>query len=132
MAFKTKKAARAYHAKWRSKNRDRVNSTAKRYYDRHPERRRHIKRKSLYGITEAEWTRLYDLQGGACAICRKPESECQGKRLCVDHNHDTKAVRALVCHACNRALGSIGDDEVVAASLLAYLKHHKRGDPPCS
>lgn len=40
-------------------------------------------------------------QGGGCAICgAKPKT----RRLHVDHDHASGAVRGLLCHRCNRAL----------------------------
>jgi hypothetical protein len=46
------------------------------------------------------YTRLYDLQGGVCAICRaKPRY-----RMDVDHDHESGWVRGLLCRRCNRQL----------------------------
>jgi hypothetical protein len=40
-------------------------------------------------------------QGGVCAICGRPPKT---RRLDVDHEHKTGAVRGLLCHRCNRNL----------------------------
>lgn len=59
--------------------------------------------RTRYGITPEEYDELLARQDGRCAMCRE---ECAtGKRLAVDHDHATGAVRGLLCHACNRALG---------------------------
>lgn len=40
-------------------------------------------------------------QAGGCAICG---AEPKTRRLHVDHDHKTGAVRGLLCYRCNRAL----------------------------
>lgn len=55
----------------------------------------------LYGLTLYEYEELSDLQGGLCAICRKPP---QKNRLAVDHCHDTGEIRGLLCSSCNQNL----------------------------
>lgn len=73
-----------------------------------------------YGLTVDERDALLAEQGGFCAICRKPPA-----RICVDHCHDTGAVRGILCHACNVKLAAI-DDLDFHASALSYL-----GRSPC-
>jgi len=55
------------------------------------------------GVTDAEYARLLEAQGGGCAICGNPPKT---RRLHVDHDHRTGQVRGLLCHRCNRALAS--------------------------
>ena len=40
-------------------------------------------------------------QGGGCGICGAPPKT---RRLHVDHDHKTMAVRGLLCNRCNRNL----------------------------
>lgn len=72
-----------------------------------------------YGIDTAEYERLFALQGGKCAICRaKPKK----KRLAVDHNHKSGAVRGLLCARCNHDLLGAGWDSVnVLMAAVNYL-----------
>lgn len=72
-----------------------------------------------YGITSDDYDTLLDRQGGKCAICRaRPKS----KRLAVDHDHKTGAVRGLLCGRCNHDLmGSAWDSIALASSLWHYL-----------
>jgi hypothetical protein len=80
------------------------------------QRSRDLKR--LYGITSFDVMILKMRQNNKCAIC------LQSKPLVVDHNHKTNRVRALLCHACNKALGHIYDDPVIADAMAAYLRLH--------
>lgn len=72
-----------------------------------------------YGLTAADYDALLRLQGGRCAICRaKPKS----KRLAVDHDHKTGAVRGLLCSRCNHDLmGSAWDSRAMATALWHYM-----------
>ncbi len=73
----------------------------------------------VYGITSDEYDRLLELQGGRCAICRaRPKS----KRLAVDHDHKSGAVRGLLCSRCNHdLLGSAWDSLALATALWHYM-----------
>lgn len=78
-----------------------------------------------YGIDAEDYTRLFKLQGGRCAICRaKPKS----KRLAVDHSHKTGVVRGLLCSRCNHDLLGAGWDSM--GMLLAAW--HYLNTPPTS
>jgi hypothetical protein len=72
-----------------------------------------------YGITGDEYEALLRAQGGRCAICRaRPKS----KRLAVDHDHKTGAVRGLLCSRCNHDLmGSAWDSLALASALWHYM-----------
>lgn len=67
------------------------------------ERRESLKR--LYAITPEQYDALYAAQSGLCAICHEPESIEVKKRnpwtLAVDHDHETGAIRGLLCNRCN-------------------------------
>lgn len=69
-----------------------------------------------YGITSQQYRDLYIAQHGCCYICRKAKGKNPddpkgrgGRRLGVDHNHVTGAVRGLLCtggdKTCNRIIG---------------------------
>jgi hypothetical protein len=88
---------------------------------KHPERSRASYLKSEYGITVEEYDRLLALQAGVCAVCGQEERAKNKKTLAVDHDHVTGAVRGLLCHSCNIALGMLGDDPARIARLREYL-----------
>src|SRR5208282_4482255 len=53
-----------------------------------------------YGLELEEYEARVEKQGGVCAICGQPPLESTG-RLSVDHHHETKQNRALLCAKCN-------------------------------
>lgn len=81
-----------------------------------------------FGITLATYNRMLDDQGGVCAICEKPEfAKRSGKirALCVDHNHETGAVRALLCSSCNPMVGYSRENPEILRKAAAYLERYK-------
>lgn len=71
-----------------------------------------------YGVTEGDVAQMLAEQGGLCAICRSKPAQH------VDHCHDTKVVRGLLCFGCNRGLGKASDDPALLRRGLSYLEAH--------
>lgn len=81
----------------------------------------------MYGIRLADYQRMLDQQKGVCAICGKPETSTYKGRLrflAVDHCHDTKAVRGLLCAGCNLGIGHLDHDIERMKAAITYLEHH--------
>ncbi|SFF46060.1 Recombination endonuclease VII [Blastococcus tunisiensis] len=57
-------------------------------------------------------------QDGLCAICRVAPA------VHVDHDHETGAVRALLCFNCNGGLGQFRDDPDVLRAAADYVAFH--------
>lgn len=88
----------------------------------------HIRKR--YGLTEADILAMAEEQDNRCAICRDPlgmPHPDTGKpiKVCVDHDHQTKAVRGLACDYCNKGLGMFLDDPERVELAAAYLRLHK-------
>jgi len=78
--------------------------------------------KKTFGITAKEYDAKLQEQGGRCAIC---QSRPVSQRLAVDHNHQTNAVRGLLCKRCNHdLLGAAHDDVAILRRAVAYLEHY--------
>ena len=75
-----------------------------------------------YGITPFEFNMKLDRQGGVCAICKQPEEN--GKRLSVDHCHDSNTVRGLLCNACNSVLLRKRHTIELLKSAISYLEFY--------
>lgn len=91
---------------------------------RNPEKAKEVQRRAIfkmkYGITLEEYEALLKKQNGICAICKEP---CRsGRRLCVDHNHETGQVRGLLCVYCNRNIvGIIDTSKELVMRALKYV-----------
>lgn len=83
------------------------------------ERERQLR--SRYGLTLEDYDALLASQGGVCAICQKP---WRGN-LYVDHDHETKEVRSLLCPRCNSLCGLIETSGNLIYAAINYLfRHH--------
>ena len=126
---------------WYRKNAAKVIEKAKIYRENNKEKvqaqrkasyaiRKHVSRewfiRSKYGITIDEYNRLLELQGGVCAICRRPE-KAKGRmvNLSIDHDHQTGKVRGLLCNFCNRSLPLIENMERLR-NALRYIEDHSK------
>ncbi len=111
---------------WAARNREKVKAYRERYKTLYPERykeyRRKTRLKTKFGLTVEQYDNLLVTQGGVCAIC---DGVCaNGDKLAVDHNHVTGAVRGLLCHMCNTALGRFGDNPSTLRKAIAYLEKY--------
>lgn len=74
-------------------------------------------RARIYGLDRTAFDLLFDAQAGRCAICQRPD-----RTLVIDHNHETGAVRGLLCGRCNSAIGMLGDDADTVLAAHGYLQ----------
>lgn len=85
-----------------------------------PEIRRRYALKSTYGLTIEQYDSILENQNNCCAICKTDTPSGKG-RFHVDHCHDTKKVRGLLCHHCNLALGNFKDDIPTLLNAIEYI-----------
>ena len=119
--FASKEERTLYFKTWAKNNKDKVKGyNDSRYVNRYEMRRdEYLKRK--YGITHAEYNKLFEQQKGKCEICKTHQSELKA-RLSVDHDHQTGRVRGLLCYNCNSTLGHAKDSIDILQSSIRYLK----------
>lgn len=122
---------------WKSRNPDKVRLHKKREHSKNHQNyldyQRSSRRKELwfkwklekqFGITVEDFEILYESQLGKCAICRNKLDcgKCSNKRLHIDHDHKTGAVRGLLCFRCNTGIGSFGDSVENLQRAAEYLQ----------
>lgn len=61
----------------------------------------------------------------ACELCGRYETKSRWKKLFIDHDHQTKKVRGLLCMECNTGLGKFKDSPELLRKAANYLE--KRG-----
>jgi hypothetical protein len=100
----------------------------KAYRNRHPDRIKNTELKKLYGITLQDYQRMAEAQNHRCDICGELETavDKQGvpRRMPVDHCHATGKIRALLCSACNKALGGFRDRPDLLRKAAEYIEKH--------
>lgn len=72
-------------------------------------------------MTFERYEQMVEDQQGRCAICKRHRSEFK-QNLSVDHNHETGKVRGLLCAACNRGIGLMGDSADMMRAGADYLE----------
>ena len=95
-----------------------------RYYLKHKEKtilRNWERQIAQLGCSPEMYMQMMDSQGGRCAICAR--TNAGKRRLAVDHDHATGAVRGLLCNSCNTALGAFGDNPEMLKRAMDYLCH---------
>jgi hypothetical protein len=81
-----------------------------------------------YGISMDEYGQLFEKQGKCCAICgtNNPRTKSGRNPWHVDHDHETKQVRGILCFRCNVMLGNSGDDTGILQRAIGYLNGVKK------
>jgi len=97
------------------------------HYQNNREQNRERRLKYNFGITGEEYSRMFESQGGVCAICDQPEFASRNGaviQLSVDHDHTTGVVRQLLCSACNKAVGYFRDNPELMRRAALYIENH--------
>lgn len=107
---------RQYYRTWYLANKDRAAASAK---------RSHLQR--AYALTLEQFEDMLTKQSGLCAICKGDDFGSKGP--CVDHDHSTGEVRALLCSDCNVGLGAFDDRvDLMQAAATYVARYRKRHD----
>lgn len=125
---------------WYENNKERARATRRAHYERNkakslkqtrewreknPERAKRNRRNSemirKYRITLEEYEAILKKQGGVCAICKGPPSHSM-VNFDVDHCHNSKKVRGLLCRHCNQGLGHFKDDPENLKRAVHYVR----------
>jgi hypothetical protein len=83
---------------------------------------RAVRLAQVFNITPEDYDKILAHQDGKCGICRRLPKP--GKRLAVDHDHQTGFVRGLLCFMCNKRVLGARSAEVLVKTA-AYVT-----DPP--
>lgn len=112
---------RAYMKRYRAEHGEKYRAKQRAWTRKNPERARLQQVRSEYGLTNEQYQALVTAQHGKCAVCGGGPSK---RALHVDHDHQTGAVRGLLCRACNQGLGQFKDDIALMMRAVEYLSRH--------
>lgn len=103
-----------YDKNYRQKNQERIKMVIK-----------NCKMLKRYGIDLETFNNLYEQQNGQCCICADKMTmiKTEGKFVCIDHDHNTKKVRGLLCNSCNLMIGYASDNPKILQNAIKYLEN---------
>lgn len=107
---------------WRHAHPQKMRQYQREYKKRYPEKARDSYLKRKYGISQIAVETLAIKQDRLCKICRTVGGKFG---LVVDHCHNTKMFRGLICEFCNSALGLFRDDPVRMRAAAKYIELSK-------
>jgi len=109
------------------KNCERLNT--KSWSQENKERRKEITlKKDLkrnFDLSLEDYYKMRKEHNNQCAVCKVSKSK-SGRRLAVDHCHNTKLIRGLLCNECNTALGLLGENVERMYKLIEYISKFKK------
>jgi hypothetical protein len=107
----------AQNARWRAANREKLLKA----YKKHDLKR-------YYKLTPEQYEIMWEAQGRKCAACGSTDPGRKTGHWCIDHCHDTKLVRGIVCNSCNMAMGQVKDSIERLQQLIDYLRLQKQDE----
>lgn len=131
---KKRRSVAAKSQRWREANPERQKQHQRESYHRTKDspvavaarRRARAKR---YGLTPEDVLAMIAEQGNRCAICGEEPHSGPGKRLHVDHCHETGKVRDLLCNNCNHMLGQARENpDFLMAAAMYLIRHQERSE----
>lgn len=79
---------------------------------------------AAYRARRRSYAEMVEQYGELCGICGMAESSTMSgkiRRLAIDHDHVTGAIRGLLCQKCNTMLGMARDDVAILEAAISYL-----------
>lgn len=112
---------------WRQNNPDKVAEYRRAWHERNLDHSvscsRNSRLKSKYGVDLIWYESKLHEQEYVCALCSMVNES--GRRLAVDHDHNTNLVRGLLCMKCNFALERLDNVEDWTIKAVAYVAEYK-------
>lgn len=108
-----------------AKNKDKINENRRNNREKLSQNSWIAGIKRRYNLSPEVYEEMLAAQGGGCAICATENPWARSKRFAVDHDHKTGLVRSLLCHPCNRGLGTFSDDAELLRRAAKYLDYHQ-------
>lgn len=75
--------------------------------------------RNTYNMTTDKHDAILAAQNGLCAICGAAKSY----RLHIDHCHNSREIRGLLCINCNNGLGRFQDNPTILRAAATYLEN---------
>jgi hypothetical protein len=118
------KRQKANSESWHNKNRTRKNQYDKERIKKigpRTEPRYFAAILKKYGVSKEKYLEMVAESKNHCYICG--DKPVKGKRLHIDHDHNTLVVRGLLCYMCNWYMGKVDKKPEILNKIKTYLGH---------
>ena len=105
---------------YKERNKDKIKQYNARNREHTLEYMKDYHTRNKYGITLKQKCDMLASQNNKCALCGNIFSS--NTLICIDHDHATGKLRALLCSACNTGLGCFKDSNILFHKAINYLK----------
>lgn len=78
-----------------------------------------------YKMTYEHYQKMFTDQKGSCHICERHQ-RLLTRSLAVDHDHESGAIRGLLCDNCNPGIGYFKHNEELLIKAAEYLRKFKK------
>jgi hypothetical protein len=127
-----KSQKKAQQAKWYEANKEYAKTKSKAHYNQSKDTSASNRLRAKFGITLADYEKMFREQRGRCAICCKRQviydQHGNLRRMAVDHDHKTGRVRQLLCAPCNTGIGLVKENAATLNNMIEYIKKHGECD----
>jgi len=106
---------------WKRRNSEHVRHYNARYHKANAAKLARKKRRRKYGDAGLS---MWDAHNGVCCICGVTAQDARWSGWVIDHDHDTKLLRGVICDTCNRGIGFLGDNLAGLLAATRYLEDH--------
>lgn len=91
------------------------------WYRANAGKRRDYDRKRKYGASPEDIEFTFGSQGRCCGICGSETPNGRSPQWHIDHDHQTKKFRGVLCVYCNWLLGNARDSIQILQNAIDYL-----------
>lgn len=131
MKIYSTKPASVKMREYRAKTLEERKKYARDYYKSNPEKHRlwhyNSALKRCYGLSLEVFNQMWEGQEGKCACCLQ-EMKRGGQKsncACVDHDHATGKVRAIICRECNLGIAHFRETPERCELAADYLRKYR-------
>jgi len=118
-ALEIEKSLRHYYRNHEASKEKLKDRARKRHAATDPDKRRCARLRTAYGITLVQRSALLAAQGGTCGGCGTDKPGGRGWQ--VDHCHEKKTLRGILCSKCNTGLGLADHSTETLRRWITYL-----------
>jgi hypothetical protein len=128
--YENSEAGKLKSREWRKRNSDKMSANYKKWRDSRDRFEVALKQSHIASIAggykpcSATVEEIREAFTGKCYICGVMESDCN-KKLCLDHCHETGAMRGWLCHKHNAMLGFANESVDILEIACEYLNNAK-------